>query len=322
MSTNNFISSREWNVKSIGYAKCKSNPGGLGRSGLVNNKKGKPIDIITPVDMLCWGAEQAKDGNGNFLDKFSVSIQFPNEEYPNEEHSAFLIKIKEFEAQMLADAIQNYKEWFPNLVSDESDADTVASITIKRGFKSVLKYPKLAGTEKPNYNRPPTLRINLPMWEGEAKFRLFDSATRETLYPIGDTTLSDALKKMDKITAFVRCGARWFVNDTWGYKWNLIMATVSKSEFTSAPECPWDIIDFAPPSTNEEKPPPREEEEDDGIVLSGLSSVPHPPPISVESDTEEETEPVASHVEEPLAEPDPVPVKKPLVKKKPVVKKA
>lgn len=324
MSTNNFIPSREWNAKAIGYAKCKANPGGLGRSGLVNNKRGKPVEIITPMNMLCWGAEQGKDAAGNCLDKYSVSIQFPNEEYPNEEQSAFLLKIKEFEAQLVADGILNYREWFPNLVSDDADADTVAAITVKRGFKSALKYPKIAGTERPNYERPPTLRVNLPFWDGAAKFRLFDSSTRETIFPKDDMDASDALRKMDKVTAFIRCGGRWFVNDTWGYKWNLVMATVSKSDFTAAPENPWDIIDFGAPM--EAKAAPMEEddgivvapaekmEEDNSIVVASSTTVaPNPPlTISVESDAEEE-----EVKEEPKVEP----VKKTVVKKKTLVKK-
>jgi hypothetical protein len=314
MSTNNFIPSREWNAKSIGYAKCKANPGGLGRSGLVNNKKGKPIEIITPIDMLCWGAEQGKDSSGNSLDKYSVSIQFPNEEYPNEEQSAFLLKIKEFESQLLADAISNYKEWFPNLVSDDADADTVAAITVKRGFKSALKYPKIAGTERPNYERPPTLRVNLPLWEGSAKFRLFDSSTRETIFPNGDADASDVLRKMDKITAFIRCGGRWFVNDTWGYKWNLVMATVTKSEFMAAPENPWDIIDFGLPNAPEPaKPAPVDE--DDGIAISEATAEPVRPPSPPE-------DMVDGSEEDP--EPEPVktePAKKPVMRKKTIVKK-
>jgi hypothetical protein len=329
MSNNNYIPSREWKPKTIGYAKCKANPGGLGRSGLINNKKGKPIDIITPMDMLCWGAEQGKDGSGNFIDKYSVSIQFPNEEYPNEEHSAFLAKVKEFEAQLLADAIQNYHEWFPNLVSDEADADTVAAITIKRGFKSTLKYPKIPNTEKSDYNRPPTLRVNLGVWDGKPKYKLYDSSTRELIYPKEGVEVTDALKKMDKITAFLRCGGRWFVNDTWGYKWNLEMATVSKSDFAAEPENPWDIIDFAPPSKGASA---TAVEEDDGITLPSsvknavvtpttavATTVPVPPPISVESEAEEEEEETKP---EPEPEPEPEPVKKTVVKKKPVVKKA
>lgn len=329
MSKTNFIKSSDWNPTQIGYAKCKANPGGKGRSGLINNKRGKPIDIITPPDMLTWGAERARDADGNPLDKFAMSIQFPNENYPNEEQSRFLENIKAFEAQLVRDAKDNYTEWFPNLAGKSRE---VAEANIECNFVSALRYRKIPETEQFDFNSAPSMKIRLNTWDGEWKFRIYDKESHAQTFPVddGSVEIEEAIPKMSRATAFIRCGGRWFVNNNWGYKWNLVSAVLSKSDYSSEDIDPFsdDIgIDFGPSGE-------KQVDNDDGIAHAVARTVDnHRDGIAVaraEVVAQSSNEPSAPEPEldpevlnEPVAEAEPVVVAEPVQepKKKKIIAK-
>lgn len=310
---NNFIKHNEWNPTSIGYAKCKANPGGKGRSGLVNNGRGKTLDIVLPPDMLTWGAEQAHDGDGNALDKYSLSIQFPNEEYPNEEQTAFLEKVKQFEAQLIEDAIQNYQEWFSTVGLRSKEE---AAMHARMNFVSALKYKKDPLTQLPDMTKAPTMKIRLTSWDDEWKFRIYSKNTQKQVFPpTNDSeqlTLEEAIPKMSRITPFIRCGGRWFVNKTWGYKWNLVTAVITPSEYSTEDINPFDTIDFGPSSVAA-TPAPAAADEDDGIAYEApaaatatvVAEAPAAPPASAPTPTAAAGAAVAAEDATNATEPDP-----------------
>ena len=142
----------------------------------------------------------------------------------------------------------------------------------RMNFVSALKYKKDPLTQLPDMTKAPTMKIRLTSWDDEWKFRIYSKNTQKQVSPpTNDSeqlTLEEAIPKMSRITPFIRCGGRWFVNKTWGYKWNLVTAVITPSEYSTEDINPFDTIDFGPSSVaaTNGKPPALAADEDDGIA--------------------------------------------------------
>ena len=298
-----------FNTSSIIYSSPKATSQGAKSVNILNKHVKKGLVLSTPL-MLTWGAGDFVDEKTGVRDgKFSLALQFPSKEYSNQDTDAFLGNMKALENKIKSDALVYSKEWFGKV---HKSLEVVEAL-----WTPMLKYPKDKTTGEYDYNKSPTLKIKLQQWEGEWKFEIYDE-DEEKIFP-GSPTLPavnplDYLKKGTNIMCLIQFAGIWFVNGKFSASWKLVQAVVQKPKATLQGTC------FLKPKANDKeklKSQIVDEEADDAFVASVQV---------VDSDGEEEEDPIPVRVQEPLV-PTPVSVPEPVLepveepKKKKIVKK-
>lgn len=193
------------------YTKVKVNSVGGKSIGIINSNTKRSLMVSTPI-MLNWGVNVFENPNGN---SYSISLQFPREEFATEATNDLLNMIKSMETKILDDAVQNSKDWFGKAQSRE---------VVEAFWNPILKYPKNPETQEPDTTRAPTLKVKLPMWDGEYKFELFDMANN-LLIPNEDGRSPDmVIQKASNIACVLQCGGIWMANGNFGVSWKLFQA--------------------------------------------------------------------------------------------------
>lgn len=207
----------DWEPKEIivkPYKKNKSNAGAT--ASIFSSQLNKLLRLETPL-MMTWGiADYVDQTTGESDGKFTMTLNFPNEEYSTDETRLLLEKIKAFEDNILDVAVENSASWFGKNKTKELVEDSFSSIV-----KTNSKQP----------DRPPSLRIKVPHYEGKwGDISLFDYSTQERLYPSSDETITppDLVPKLSQIACVIQCSGLWFVGGRWGVKWVLNQAVVKK----------------------------------------------------------------------------------------------
>merc|ERR1711966_556031 len=115
--------------------------------------------------------------------------------------------LKSMEEKILQDAVNNSKDWFGKTQSKE---------VIDAFWNPILKYPKDKETNEPDYHRSPTLKVKLPVWDGQYKFEVFDE--NNTLLLPNDDGLSpdDIIQKTSHMKCILQCGGIWMANGSFG----------------------------------------------------------------------------------------------------------
>lgn len=227
------LSGTEFNAQTqTKYAKLKINKVGGKSVGVVNSRTNTVLNISTPL-MLTWGlASFSESGtaaapsgtSASPAGPYSMSLQFPNDEYATNSTRKFLENMTAFENKIKADAIVNSKEWFgkPKLTPDAVNAL----------WTPLLKYPKNKNPEvdeEYDYTRAPTLRIKVPFYDGMFKdVELYDLESN-LIYPSpthsGETPL-DLIAKGSQVAVTMQCGGIWFANGKFGITWKLLQAII------------------------------------------------------------------------------------------------
>jgi hypothetical protein len=292
------------------YSAPKANPAGGKVVNLYNKFAKESLTFSTPL-ILTWGAQEGKDQQGNFTGKWTMSLQFPNSEYPNADCEAFLREIKKVENKIKEDAMLYSKDWFGKEIKSME--------VMEEKFNTMLRYPKLEkGKDVLDYNKPPTLSIKLPCWKGVWQPGIYDEEG-SPLYVKGktapDVTPLDFLKSKTHVICLVQCGGLWFVNGKVSITWNLKQAIVQKPKTSLFTE---GVCFLKPKAEDVEKlksfPPPDDDVDPDGAVTSTIVD---------DSDDEQELPPPPAAVVESVPLPAPVvvasseePKKKKVVSKK------
>ena len=240
--------------------------------------------------MLTWGINEYMDEKTS-KKTYDMALQFPNPEYNNEQISAFLNALQDFESKIKADAITNCRDWLGKpKISDE---------VIDALWTPMLKYPKIKESGEFDYSRPPTLKIKIPFWEGEFKNIELYNDSGDQLFPSEDSPLiEDLISKGSNIATLIQCGGLWFANGKFGVTWKLFQAVVKPRESFKG-KCHINISsDDREKMTNtisenvakqvEDSDEDEEEENDDQKDDSLLVSEPVPPPPPPKSDIEPE----------------------------------
>ena len=212
------LSELNFNVNSISFSTPKPTGTGGKSVGIYQNKG---IFRVSLPEMIQWGAADFKDPNGKGNDKFDFTLQFPNNDYKNDETSNCLKNMQAIEAKFLEAGQQNSKQWFGKVYP----AEVLSAL-----WSPMLKYPKNKATGEPDLNAAPGLRIKLPKWEGEWKSEVYNEDS-EKLFPDPSNELAspvDFLTKGIKATCLIQCGGLWFANGKFGVTWKLIQAVIPK----------------------------------------------------------------------------------------------
>jgi hypothetical protein len=224
------IDGTQFNVNNIMYTAPKATPQGAKSVNILNKTTKTGLTLSTPL-MLTWGAGEFVDQNtGQGDGKFTLSLQFPGQEYQSEDTNAFLRNMKSLEDKIKTDALIYSKEWFGKV---HKNADVVEAL-----WTPMLKYSKDKQSGDYDYTKAPTLRIKMPQWEGVWKSEIYDEDGNK-LYPSQGSNSSpiDYLKKGSNIACLIQFAGIWFVNGKFSASWKLVQAVVQKPRATLQGQC-------------------------------------------------------------------------------------
>jgi hypothetical protein len=208
------------------FTKPKANNAGGKSVGILNNMSKKSLLIQTPL-MMNWGVNVYE--NANNTKSYDFSLQFPREEFGNDDTKSLLDMLVAFEEKVKLDAQKNSRDWFGKA--------TMSAEVVEALWSPMLKYPKDQSTGEPDKTRSPTLKVKLPVWDGEYKFELFDVA-QNVLIPNEDGRGPDELiQKGSNVACIIQCGGIWFANGKFGVTWKLYQGVVKQIEGLERGKC-------------------------------------------------------------------------------------
>jgi hypothetical protein len=314
------LSVSDWVPGSVKFMPPKVNDKGGKAINVVSKQTNRSLHISTPL-MMTWGiADFVDEKTGEADGKFSVSLNFPNEEYATPATNAFLEKLKAFENQILDEAVANSELWWGETMSRE---------LCKHTFFPFLKYSKNKDTKKTDFTKPPSIRAKVPCYNNKWAVELYDT-NQNLIFPSEDPTQTppDFVPKLSNIACVLQCGGIWIGGKGWGLTWKMVQGVV-KPRITDSVygRCHINL-------SNDEK----EVLENQPVVEEDVVEEEEPKVISTEAvDSDAEEEPAAAPVAVPapvvkkvvkkaepvpvVAQAEPEPPKKVVVKKAVVVKK-
>ena len=208
------------------FTKPKANNAGGKSVGILNSRSKKSIMIQTPL-MMNWGVNVYD--NANSSKSYDFTLQFPREEFGNDDTKSLLNMLIEFEEKVKLDAQKNSRDWFGKA--------SMSAEVIEALWSPMLKYPKDQTTGEPDKTRSPTLKVKLPVWEGEFKFELFD-VEQTVLIPNEDSRgPEDFIQKGSNVACIIQCGGIWFANGKFGVTWKLYQGVVKQVEGLQRGKC-------------------------------------------------------------------------------------
>ena len=208
----------QFNASGVSYGKPKLNAAGGKNVPLIGPDR-KGLLLSTPL-MINWGVNE-NDFEGSGKKSYDMALQFPSDDYPNADASAFLDNMKALEAKIKADAVTKSKDWFnkPSMIPDVVDAL----------WTPMLKYGKDKSTQQPDYTRAPTLRVKIPYWDGVFKNVEIYDIEQNLVFPDPenpDLTPGDIIQSGSHVALLMQCGGIWFANGKFGITWKLFQARV------------------------------------------------------------------------------------------------
>lgn len=205
-------------AKDVKYTKPKVNSSGGKSIGICNSHTNKSLYLSTPL-MLTWGAQQFVDDKTGKV-SYSMSLQFPGDDYKTDATDKMLKGIIDFEKKIKEDAIKNSKEWLNKTKMSEEVVDAL--------FHPMLKYPKDKNSGEPDLTRSPTLNVKIGYWDNKFNCEIYDTEQR-LLFPNEDTPELGPVELIPKQTnaaVVLQCGGLWFANGKFGCTWKLFQAVV------------------------------------------------------------------------------------------------
>jgi len=224
MSNPVVLNVNDWDTSSLRYMQPKISDRGAKTIALISTQTNRALHLSVPL-MMTWGISDYVNEQGESDGKFSMTLNFPNKEYTNESTDTFLQKLKDFENQILDDAVKYSDAWFGEDLSRE---------VVKHNFFPFLKYSKDKLTKKVDLDKPPSVRARVPCYNGNWDVEIYDTkATR--IFPSDNDTLTpmDFVPKMSNVACVLQCGGLWFGGKGWGLTWRVKQIVVKPREVVS-----------------------------------------------------------------------------------------
>lgn len=216
----------EWNPANNKYTPAKINKSGGKAITILNPKSNRSLHITTPP-MMTWGISDFVDQLTQESDgKYTISLNFPNSDYSNADSDLFLKKLKEFESQVIDDAVKNSDAWWGEPMSKE---------ILKHTFFPFLKYQKDKITKKVDPTKPPSIRAKVSNFDGKwPNLEIYDTRS-QLLFPCENPMSSpmDFVPKMSNVMCLLQCGGIWIGGKGWGITWKLVQCVVKPRENVS-----------------------------------------------------------------------------------------
>ena len=184
---------------------------------VISRQTNRSLHISTPL-MMTWGIADYVNEHGESDGKFSITLNFPNEEYSTDATGEFLKKMKEFESKILDAAVENSEQWWGEKMSRE---------ICKHTFFPYIKYRKNKETKKLDLDSPPSIRAKVPKYGDKWNVELYDTDSNQ-LFPCEDpdATPPDFVPKMSNIACVLQCGGIWIGGKGWGLTWKMVQGVV------------------------------------------------------------------------------------------------
>uniref|UniRef100_A0A6C0JY29 Uncharacterized protein n=1 Tax=viral metagenome TaxID=1070528 RepID=A0A6C0JY29_9ZZZZ len=307
------LETTEWNPSAIKYMAPKVNDRGGKSINMISKQTNRSLHISTPL-LMTWGITDFVDEKTGESDgKYSLSLQFPNEEYSNKSVRDFLQKLKDFETQILNDAVTNSELWW---------GEEMSLAVCKHTFFPFLKFSRNKDTKKIDLTKPPSIRAKVPYYDGKWNVELYDTKS-DLIFPCTQAHLTpvDFVPKQSQIACVLQCGGIWIGGKGWGLTWKLVQGIVKPREIVSVfGKCHIKLSQEERTIIDTQKL--EDDVVDDEPAPAPLASKSVPTPVQTHVDDSDDEEsgassaPVTAAVEEDVQEE----LAKPVVKK--VVKKA
>ena len=214
----------DWDTSSIRYMQPKVNDRGAKSITVISTQSNRALHLATPL-MMTWGIADFVDDKGESDGKFSMSLNFPNENYKTDGTDDFLVKLKQFENQILDDAVKYSDAWFGEDLSRE---------VVKHNFFPFLKYSKDKLTKKVDPSKPPSIRARVPNYNNKWGLEIYDTQ-QNRIFPSDNENLTpmDFVPKMSNVACVLQCGGLWFGGKGWGLTWKVNQVVVKPREVVS-----------------------------------------------------------------------------------------
>jgi hypothetical protein len=218
------LSSADWSPTAIKFMPPKVNERGGKSINIISKQTNRSLLISTPM-MMTWGIADFIGDNGESDGKFSISLNFPNDEYKKPATDKFLQQLKDLENYVLDSAVANSELWWGEEMSRE---------VCKHTFFPFLKFSKNKDTKKIDLTKPPSIRAKVPFYDGKWNVELYD--TKENLiFPCDNQNLTpvDFVPKLSQVACVLQCGGIWIGGKGWGLTWKLVQCVVKPREVVS-----------------------------------------------------------------------------------------
>ena len=218
------LSVNEWNPSNFKFMQPKVSSLGAKTISLISSQTNRSLHLSTPL-MMTWGISDFVDEKGEGGGKFTMSLNFPSDDYKTQPTDDFLQKIKQFENAIIDKAVEYSEAWWGETMSRE---------VIKHMLFPLLKYSKNKDTKKIDMTRPPAVRVKVPCYEGQWNVEVYD--TKMTmLFPSEDESLTplDFVPKLSNVACVIQCTGVWIGGKGWGVSWKLVQAIVKPRETQS-----------------------------------------------------------------------------------------
>ena len=217
------LSTNEWDTSAIKFMPPKINERGGMSVNVISTQTNRSLHISAPM-MMTWGISDYDDGSGGD-GRFSMTLNFPTEDYRKPSTDLFLEKVAAFENEIIDQAVKNSELWFGEEMSRE---------VCKHSFFPFLKYPYFKGTKKVDPSKSPSIRAKVPCYSGKWAIELYD--TKENMiYPCDNerVTPPDFVPKLSQVACVLQCGGLWKGGKGWGVTWKVIQCVVKPREVVS-----------------------------------------------------------------------------------------
>lgn len=207
----------DWDTSAVKFLPPRVNDMGGKAINVISRQTNRSLHISTPL-MMTWGIADYVNEHGESDGKFSITLNFPNEEYSNEATSEFLKKMKDFESKILDAAVENSEQWWGEKMSRE---------ICKHTFFPWIKYRKNKETKKLDLESPPSIRAKVPKYGDKWNVELYDTESNQ-MFPCDDpdATPPDFVPKMSNIACVLQCGGIWIGGKGWGLTWKMVQGVV------------------------------------------------------------------------------------------------
>lgn len=207
----------DWDTSAVKFLPPRVNDMGGKAINVISRQTNRSLHISTPL-MMTWGIADYVNEHGESDGKFSITLNFPNEEYSTDATSEFLKKMKEFESKILDAAVENSEQWWGEKMSRE---------ICKHTFFPYIKYRKNKETKKLDLDSPPSIRAKVPKYGDKWNVELYDTDSNQ-MFPCDDpdATPPDFVPKMSNIACVLQCGGIWIGGKGWGLTWKMVQGVV------------------------------------------------------------------------------------------------
>jgi hypothetical protein len=304
------LSVAEWNPTAIKYTAPKLNKQGGKAINIISTQRNRALHISTPL-MMTWGiSDFVNESTGESDGKYSMTLNFPNPEYANATTNAFLQKFKDFENQILDDAVKNSELWWGEEMSRE---------VAKHSFYPLLKYSKIKDTKRIDYSKPPSIRGKVPFYDGKWGIEIYNTKN-DLIFPCEDSRLTpvEFVPKLSNVACVLQCGGIWIGGKGWGLTWKVVQCVVKPKEVVTIYGKCQIQLSSEERATIDSQQIKEDDFEEEPVLADVTASQINAPAVSstfvADSDNEEETSPapVAKKVVKKAPEPTPPVVEPPV----------